>query len=72
MKIATMKFPAEVGFLVRDAFKREFRNACFMKNIKINKFEEDRGCLSSGFRIEIEGELNKLLIIKKWLEEIQQ
>lgn len=52
--MSSLRFTLEAGALVRSAAVRELRAYCWRAGIEC-RIEEDRGWLSSGFRVELTG-----------------
>jgi hypothetical protein len=73
--VATIRFPLDVGCLVRGAVRRDLKRFCYQYGYDLS-LEEDRGLLSSLFFVKIEVPSDKVdevsKAIDKWVKANNQ
>lgn len=66
----TLKTYVESNKWIIESVERHIRNYCFTNDIKINQLESKNGWIMKTLYINLEGEQDRLIEIKKYIEDL--
>ncbi len=66
----TLKTYVESNTWIIETVERHIRNYCFTNNIKINQLDSKNGWIMKTLYINLEGEQDRLIEIKKYIEDL--